>query len=384
MKRIKIWFLAKLIAFAFILFIGYKSFLYAPSWFDVTVSSSGTLSDIAGASADELDSVNQNGQTGLMIAAAHNDADQAQAFVDAGANVRKAQERDYKGNTAWHFAILMGAKNVIPILITAGVPLWLPNTLGERASHTLLAIFNFPNDPLRGDMADLLFGYGMQWNLQNQFGNTMLHDAAQIRDRLWIEWVMSNYGNYIDLSIKNNEGQTAEDLANALGRNDDMNSVLTSLQTPYKRVGVGQLGYQDADQHGTTALMFAIYKGDIAKAKEYIQNGAVVYAANDAKETALHMAMISMKPVAAVRTLLEAGASPNAIDRMGRSPLNMLYLVEQPEDRLSILDMLVKKGADLNHADNDGITIARRAKQQRDVSLTQALEHLGLGRSFGS
>lgn len=372
-KQGQILLLGKVTAFVAVLFLGYKSFLYTQVWFDTTLSPTSTLGAIASASTDDLDSVNQNGQTGLMVAAALNSADQAEAFVDAGANIRKAQENNYKGNTAWHFAILAGAKDVIKVLLKAGTPLWLPNTLGERSSHVLLAIFNYP---LREEVANLLFENGMQWNLQNNFGNTMIHDAVKILDKTWIRWVMENYGNYIDLDIKNSEGRTPEELANFLGYNDDLDSAKTALYAPYYVVGRGQLGYQEADKAGTTALMFAAYKGDIDKVKQYIKDGASLSSANDGGLTALHMAMVSTKPLSAVTALIDAGAGVNVSDRKGRQAINLLYLVEQPENRLSILNLLSKNGADIKHADNDGFTVASRAQQQGDVIITKALEKM--------
>src|SRR3984893_8263668 len=77
------------------------------------------------------------------------------------------------------------------------------------------------------------------------------------------------------------------------------------------------------DQHGNTALMGAIYKGDLAIARQLLARPCAIDQANNAGETALSFAALFGR-LEILPELVAHGADPNHVDARGNTPLRVV------------------------------------------------------------
>ena len=358
-------------SFLFVLF--FVSYVVSlPDWFD---SSRGYDSfmrhEIEKAPMSDINTFDNNGYTGLMLAAKDGIVEEAKQFLDRGANAAMNASKNLNGNTALHLAIL-GTDNapkandciaIVKMLIDAGVPLFVRNQRGEAPLHLVLFLLNNVKEKM--ELADILIENGAQVNLQDSFGNTMLHNAVQQKDKGWILEFRKKYNNFIDPTIKNNKGFTLYGEAHDLGFDDDQDSVGASLQKELPRLGSGPQGAVEKDQQNRTALMFALYRGNIEEAKKYIGAGADINAQDNNGFTPLHYAMLSPRPVDSLKCILEKSPTINVAERkFGNTPLLMVAQIEHSADRQLALKMLLDKGADMRIKNKKGQTLRDRIEQQ--------------------
>ena len=347
-----------------------------PRWFDFneSMSQESVVPDIMQAPASEIDTYNQDdGNTGLMTAAARGYLVLARAFLARNANVFLQQQFNFFGWTPLHLAVCYSNKpncfEIVKMLIENGTPVFVRDQIGETPFHTILQIYNYD---IRMAVADYLISQGAQINAQDQYGNTMMHDAVQNQDKGWIRIFRAKYGNLINTQLKNNLGYTLIEYAQFIGQADQYDSVGEALLDAVPLLQ-GEFAYKNTDSFGRNGLMYAIYRGDIALAKEYIQKGADVNAQDARGDTALHIALVSLRPLDSVRLLLENNAQVNIANNQGRTPLDSLLKVEQPSERLGIASLLVDKGAVIGQKDTKGPNILERAKQLNDLALINFL-----------
>lgn len=354
--------------------------LHAPTplWLDpATAMDMLTLHAIKNAPQEEIDMFDQNGYTGLMLAALNGYTEAVKVFLSRGANASlrspsKAEATtayNFQGNTALHLAMI-GADyaatclDVAKLLVESGVPVFVRNDRGRTPLHMVNFLLNNFKD--RMEITDFLIAHGAQVNAQDSFGNTMLHNLVQSWERDWIATFREKYGNFVDPGIKNNLGNTAYQEAVRLMFDDDLDSVGASLQKKFPRIGEGALGFLDTDKEGRTALMFSLYRGNIGEAKKYVAAGTNVNAKDNKGMTPLHYAMLSVRPAEAVEYILSTNPTTiNVADlTFGNTPLLMVAKIEHSGDRQRVLQLLLDKGADINAKDKKGNTLLDIIKQQ--------------------
>ena len=81
-----------------------------------------------------------------------------------------------------------------------------------------------------------------------------------------------------------------------------------------------------------------------------VANGATIEAQDNDKRTPLHLAMWSNTNI--VPALLDAGANPNALDRLGETPLHLAAHACRPE----MISLLLKHGASVGLVNASGRT----------------------------
>lgn len=72
----------------------------------------------------------------------------------------------------------------------------------------------------RVKILDLLLANGAEFNAQNSYGDTMLHQAVRRNDRVWVKYVLTHYRQFFNKDVKNKEGLTIKDLAKKLNLTD--------------------------------------------------------------------------------------------------------------------------------------------------------------------
>lgn len=349
----------------------------AQRWFDLSAPIDQEMVDaVRNAPVDELNLYNESGVTGLMIAAGQGYADLVGAFLDAGANPYLRQQFSYFGFTAAHFAAYYSRLDdrfaILRLMIEWGVPIYVRDQIEETLAHVILYdVFDYDQ---RMKVMDYLIDKGIQINAQDTFGNTMLHAAVHARDKYWIDAFRQKYPNMINYTLKNSLGLTVLEYAAYLGLDDEYDSVGAALRKP-AAVMTGDTAYLAVDEFGKTALMYAIYRGDLSLARSYIQQGAALNAQDANGNTALHIAMSSLLPYQAVNLLVESGAALELANKNGQTPLALITRVENPQERARIVNLLKSKGAQNPTTDPDsGVSFIELLRRRQDTALLSLFE----------
>lgn len=126
-------------------------------------------------------------------------------------------------------------------------------------------------------------------------------------------------------------------------------------------------------------LFEAVQSGRLAYSKELIRSGASVNAIDSEGWTPLHFAARSNNP-AMVRLLLGHAANPNARDTRGWTPLHCAAVY----DAVPCLRELISAGADVNAATDFGHTAQFLARQNNNPRAVALLQHHSAAPQFAN
>ena len=257
-----------------------------------------------------------------------------------------------------------------------------------------------------GEAVSLLLEAGADVNTQNRSGITALHVAWQNES---VVRLLLDRG--ADVNARTQLGATPLLVASSANGTEAVVSLLLEKRadpdaadvrgvTPLiAAAGVGNtavakllLGHgANADAHApgpgqktATPLMGAAHNGDVELTRlllarkpdvnatspdndGVVKNGPVAFGSL----TALHMATADASPTV-VKLLLDAGASVNAVDARGLTPLTWAIATDRPEPR--IIAMLLNHGADAALASNVGETAADWARKYNNPAVMPALK----------
>ena len=134
---------------------------------------------------------------------------------------------------------------------------------------------------------------------------------------------------------------------------------------------IADSGPKSKDSRGTTPLMYAAAVGSVAAMQTLIDAGADVNAKNDFDITPL---MWCAADFTKVKLLVAKGADVNARSKQGRTPL---LIAASTEGGSQIIQFLLEKGADISKADADPVTtpLAVAAAASDSATVKLLLEH---------
>jgi ankyrin repeat protein len=113
-------------------------------------------------------------------------------------------------------------------------------------------------------------------------------------------------------------------------------------------------------------------RGDLAKIKVLIEEGADVNATDALGRTPLHMAAFFARPKTAA-LLITNGANVNTKDRVGLTPLHSAVLAGSPK----VIELLLNKKADIKAASETGLTPLHLAAATGNLQVVTLLVQRG-------
>ncbi|WP_341821498.1 ankyrin repeat domain-containing protein [Wolbachia endosymbiont (group A) of Myopa testacea] len=188
-----------------------------------------------------------------------------------------------------------------------------------------------------------LLGKGADVNAQNDIGNTPLHFAAENGHKEVVDALLGKDG--INVNAQDKYNNTPLHLAAQMGYAEIVKDLLD------KGANVNA-----KDKSGWTPLHLAtIYKHeDIVKL--LLDDEANVTAVDNHRYTPLHYATIGSNKIQMIRDLLHKGASVNAQNDRGNTPLHLTAENEQKDADIVLRILLERLEPDVNAQDKDGNT----------------------------
>lgn len=232
------WLMVFLLSFKLGLFFLYLFLptprFWAQDWFNFLQSKKDIIDEIKTKNIG-VDSYNNTGKTGLMLAVGNLDLDLVKSFVEAGADVNK-RAYDATADTALFTACYHGSfPKMIPIiefLLQSGADPSIRNKLEESVLHHSMQIANINT---RGRIMQLLLenenkknenkkpenDKKLTINAQDINGTTVLHLAVNNKEDYGVKMLLNLFGKDIDFSLRNKrENMTALEYARYLGFTD--------------------------------------------------------------------------------------------------------------------------------------------------------------------
>ncbi|XP_065216439.1 E3 ubiquitin-protein ligase MIB2 [Planococcus citri] len=222
-------------------------------------------------------------------------------LLSIGANL---ETQDSEGDTALHYATYGNQPSIIETLLSYGMNVNIVNKNLCSALHIAV------NKQFR-QCARTLLRFQCNPNLQDSFGDTALHDAVGKGDTDLVN-LLCNESN-VDYTLTNNQGFNVLHTCALKGHAGIMEKLLQKAKT---LVDVKK-------DDGFAAIHLSSLNGYKAVTKIVIIKGhSDINLRNDRLQTPLHLAA-SQKRYSVVELLVKLGAEVNAIDENGDTPLHL-------------------------------------------------------------
>ena len=348
--------------------------VFGTIWFDPTSSNADVRREMR--FKPNVNAYNENGITGLMLAAQQANVELATILLDAGATINLKSQgtntQDEEGNTALHYACQNGDQaatlQMVELLVNRGANVNAQNNKMITPFHLIL---NTDDIKVRKKILHVLLSKNAFFNAQNKDGNTHLHLAVSLNDKDWIAYLLKSWASRINFALKNKNNYTPQQMAASL-RFDEVTALFGSIG-----LFVGQKDVNERDTFGLTGVMLAIVRDDMPFVKSIIEKGAQVNAQVKATgNTALHIACLySSDPLSYIKILLENQADPMIANVQKETPLHILGQIKNKKQQQDIVTLLIKYGAKLMIKDSGGMTPLMRAVKANDKELVIMLKN---------
>jgi len=316
----------------------------------------------------DINSVDDEGNTMLHLAAEKNDADMALFLLIKGAD---PLYKNNNGDTPLHVAINKTAFETAKVLVENGSDIYSQNAeeitaldLGLEASSRYIDIFITPaTGNLLNEYGQNLVHYFVLKTKENEIPDDTKGRTAKIDSKRAVE---SCIAKGLPLSITDVNGKTPLDLAFDIDNDESIEIAADLIRAGADEVVTDFAYFQEAVssrnmdmrfEDNQTPLHIASILGHSAIAKYLLDNSADTNVQDSSGSTPLHEA-VRYGNLPIISYLLNAGANINAQDNLGKTPI----MVIMPKDKMeSIYKVLVSRKADLNLKDAFGDTLIHTA-----------------------
>lgn len=146
----------------------------------------------------------------------------------------------------------------------------------------------------------------------------------------------------------------------------------SKLQAIKCLVGQHHANTEIKGEDGNTALMLAVLRGDIVTSRTLIEVGASVNAIDKNSRTPLMKAIEQGKNAEIVKLLIESGAAINAKDKDGLTA----FMIAAAKNNFDFLKLLKTLGCDINAKNNDGATALILAVKRGNLDCVKFLAEM--------
>jgi ankyrin repeat protein len=337
-----------------------RLFGQVPTYFSPTMTDAQQRQTVK--TTEDRNARNDLGLTGLMFAAINGDLDLAKSLFEYGADLNLLSTKEQQ--TALHFATnnmrALASQNVGYYLIDVYADTRLRNTFGQTPLHLVIST---DTNADRTKMVEYLVKNGSDINAQTNQGDTLLHLAVNIRNYEWVETLLRQWSQIMNLNIKNEKGLTPFEYAQQLG----FGSIAELFEKEYPKV----VGAVARDTNGLTGLMLAIMRGDQEAVTNLAKDkSALNLKSNDRyRNSAMHIALM-YQDIDTLRTLVTQGADIAIKNARDEQPVHFLVRVWDTQKKLQAAPILLDRAMkSILAKDNRGNNLLHYIVQYNDMTL---------------
>ncbi|KAJ9603762.1 hypothetical protein H2200_011948 [Cladophialophora chaetospira] len=202
--------------------------------------------------------------------------------------------------------------------------------------------------------------HGMQSTVQTLLENGVDVEPTERVDESALTAAASN-GHVSIVRILLEEGIDLE-ATDGLGRTALLNAVIRECSATVQLLLDEGADVNVADTLGNTALLFAAKWNNDTGVHSLLSRGASINHVNQCGQTALSLAAKNSNSISNTRFLLDHGASIEAIDTDGRTPLHHAAM----RSSIDTVQLLLERNADVNAVDKEGRTALHYAVKRDD------------------
>ncbi|MDD2292421.1 MAG: ankyrin repeat domain-containing protein, partial [Aliarcobacter sp.] len=207
------------------------------------------------------------------------------------------------------------------------------------------------------DALKLLIKNGASLTIEDNFGKTVLDDAVERADGVMIRFLLDN--GY-SINHQNSMGRTIfQDVA--LFGNNKIFQIFMNYNA----------NFNQKDNYGKTVLFDAVEGGNLTILKDVINNINNINTLDENHRTALFRAVLKDDSSIAMELVLH-GINVNFLDKDGQNVLFNAIL--QGTKNLSLIELLIKKGINLNVVDNHHKSIINELLYIFDLQKNSSIE----------
>ena len=303
--------------------------------------------------ADDINGIDEEGNTVLHLAAAANDSDLCLYFMIKGAD---PELKNYNGDTPLSLAIKKGCVESAQTIVSQNQNCIFARD-GNGATSLILGLETSPAY------------YGIMINektvaAKDSEDNTILHYFVRAKNVRAIEIATALN---LDVNAKNAEGKTALELAYENINDDEVVNCAAALilgggettneEYAYFEAAVSNRNLNERFEDGQTPLHIAAICNHVSIEKYLLVNEADNSVQDSSGSSALHEA-VRYGNVDVIKALLDSGANVNAKDNLGKTPVMIISPKEKSQE---IYKLLISYRADLNEKDMFGDTVLHNA-----------------------
>ena len=290
-----------------------------------------------------VDSQDIDGNTMLHYVVKFGNAEMVEDLLERGASLNIENGKRY---TPLNLAISYGKNEIIKVMLEKESHRSYSATTRDRSNkvdlHSIRALI--ANALIEDDLIIGLISKELtrdDLNKKDQGGNTPLHFAAAYGRLEIVKFLLENEA---DPSLKNNEGKTALQIA-------DANKIYSNSPNVYSKIIEALSPIDKLNEKSNTTLHFFALLGKIGEVEDLLKNG-MDPDMHDAKgNVALHFAVQSNQ-LEVVKLLLKYKASPNEANIKEATPLHIATAM----GKFEMVELLLKNEANKNLMNLDGNT----------------------------
>lgn len=349
-------------------------------------------------SPNDINSVDEDGNTVLHLAAKMNDTDLISYFIFKGADT---ELKNYESDTPLHIAIQNGCFDAAKTLYTFGSNIFARNKDGITALDLGL---------LENDAYYDIFINTKSGEIRDTEGKSIVHYFVQTKNLKGIEYCVQKK---LPISVKDNSGKTPLDYAFEDINNDTSIHIAAELimggadevetDFAYFQTALASRNLNTRFDDNQTPLHISSIFGHTGITKYLLENGANTSSQDSSGSTPLHES-VRYGNIENTKLLLSAGANVNAKDNLGKTPIMLIIPSDKVYETYALLlsykaditqkdmygdtilhtaammnidsasiELLLKNKVDVDARNKEGVTPLEIAVQKKDVLVTKLL-----------